>query len=306
MISIKHDYKSSMFCMLWESRDELLSLYNAVNGTHYTNTDDLVINTLRNAIYMGMKNDVSFIFHMSLNLYEHQSTVNPNMPLRDLFYVAQVLQGMIKDENLYGTTLVMIPTPNFVVFYNGTAKQPERQTLRLSDSFNRKDGAVNLELVVEVININSGNNEELLKNCKQLREYVLYNEKVRAYASNMSIEEAVMRAVDECIAEGILADFLLQNKAEAIAMSIFEYDHEAHMKCVRQEGYEYGLAEGKAIGISQGISEGILELLDELGTIPDTLKDKILHESNVQQLKVWYKLAAKSESIEFFINNIES
>ena len=104
--------------MLWEDKAELLSLYNAVNGTNYTNTDDLTINTLRNAIYMGMKNDVSFLFHMTLNLYEHQSTVNPNMPLRDLFYVAQVLQGMIREENLYGSALVMIPTPNFVVFYN--------------------------------------------------------------------------------------------------------------------------------------------------------------------------------------------
>ncbi len=88
MASIKRDYKSSMFCMLWENKAQLLSLYNAVNGIHYTNADDLTINTLRNAIYMGMKNDVSFIFDMSLNLYEHQSTVNPNMPLRDLLYVA--------------------------------------------------------------------------------------------------------------------------------------------------------------------------------------------------------------------------
>ena len=97
MARVKRDYKSSVFCMLWEEKEELLSLYNAANGTHYTNPDDLIINTLKNAVYMGMKNDVSFLFDMSLNLYEHQSTVNPNMPLRDLLYVAQVLQGMVKD-----------------------------------------------------------------------------------------------------------------------------------------------------------------------------------------------------------------
>ena len=260
MTSIKRNYKSSMFCMLWENKEDLLSLYNAVNGTHYSNADDLIVNTLRNAIYMGMKNDMSFIFDMSLNLYEHQSTVNPNMPLRNLFYVAQVLQGMVKDENLYGTTLVMVPTPKFVVFYNGTARQPERQTLRLSDSFIKKHAPVNLELVVEIININSGNNEELMRNCKLLREYVLYIEKVRYFACNMPIEQAVSRAVDDCISEGILADFLLQNKAEAIAMSIFEYNQEAHMKHVRKEGYEDGLAEG----ISQGISQARLTNLQSL------------------------------------------
>ncbi len=260
MTSINRNYKSSMFCMLWENKEDLLSLYNAVNGTHYTNADDLVVNTLRNAIYMGMKNDMSFIFDMSLNLYEHQSTVNPNMPLRNLFYVAQVLQGMVKDENLYGTTLVMVPTPKFVVFYNGTARQPERQTLRLSDSFIKKHSPVNLELVVEIININSGNNEELMQNCKLLREYVLYIEKVRYYAYNLPIDQAVSRAVDDCISEGILADFLLQNKAEAIAMSIFEYDQEAHMKHVRKEGYEDGLAEG----ISQNRLANLKSLMKNL------------------------------------------
>ena len=296
MASIKRDYKSSMFSMLWENKEELLSLYNAVNGTGYTNADDLIINTLRNAIYMGMKNDISFIFDMSLNLYEHQSTINPNMPLRDLFYVAQVLQGIIKDENLYGTALVKIPTPKFVVFYNGITKQPERQTLRLSDSFNKKCSTVNLELVVEVININPGNNNKLLKNCKRLREYVLYIERVRNYVADMHIEEAVERAVNECIAEGILADFLSQNKAEAIAMSIFEYNQEAHMKCVRQEGYEIGRAEGKA--------EDILELLGGLGEVSDELREKIFSTNELCQLKNWLKLAAKVESLEQFIKEM--
>ncbi len=298
MTSIKRDYKSSMFCMLWENKEELLSLYNATNGTHYTNAEDLIINTLRNAIYMGMKNDVSFIFEMSLNLYEHQSTVNPNMPLRDLFYVAQVLQGTIKDENLYGTSLVKIPTPKFVVFYNGAAKQPERQILRLSDSFNRQDCEVNLELIVEVININPGNNEELLSNCKTLQEYVLYIEKVRKYAEDMPIEQAVKQAVNECIEEGILADFLLQNKAEAIAMSIFEYNQEAHMKSVRQEGYEEGKAEGKA--------EAIIELLEDLGNIPEEIQEKIFFEKDLQQLKKWLKLASRVETIEQFSEEMQT
>ena len=296
MARVKRDYKSSVFCMLWEEKEELLSLYNAANGTHYTNPDDLIINTLKNAVYMGMKNDVSFLFDMSLNLYEHQSTVNPNMPLRDLLYVAQVLQGMVKDENLYSTSLIKIPTPRFVVFYNGTAKMPERQTLRLSDSFSRQEGEVNLELVVNVLNINPGNNVELLNKCRKLQEYVLYIERVRRYVADMPIEQAVERAVNECIEEGILADFLLQNKAEAIAMSIFEYNEEAHMKCVRQEGYIEGKAEGKA--------EDILELLKDLGNIPKELQERILREKDLQQLKRWHKLAAKAETLEQFMKEM--
>lgn len=296
MVSVRRDYKSSMFCMLWEKKEELLDLYNAINGTNYTNADDLVVNTLRNAIYLGMKNDVSFIFEMSLNLYEHQSTINPNMPLRDLFYVAQVLQGMVKDENLYSTSLVKIPTPKFIVFYNGTDKQPERQILRLSDSFSKRGGEANLELKVEVININPGNNEELLEKCKQLREYMFHIERVRLYTANMPIEEAVNRAVEECIAEGILADFLLRNKAEAIAMSIFEYNQEAHMKCVRQESFAEGKAEGKA--------EDILELLGEIGEVPDEIRERIFGAEELSLLMKWLKLAAKTESIEQFINEM--
>ncbi len=296
MVSIRRDYKSSMFCMLWEKKEELLDLYNATNGTNYTNADDLEVNTLRNAIYLGMKNDVSFIFEMSLNLYEHQSTINPNMPLRDLFYVAHVLQGMVKDENLYSTSLIKIPTPKFIVFYNGTDKQPERQILRLSDSFSKRGGEANLELKVEVININPGNNDELLAKCKQLREYVLYIERVRLYSANMTIDEAVHRAVNECIAEGILADFLLQNKAEAIAMSIFEYNQEAHMKCVRQESFAEGKAEGKA--------EDILELLSEYGKVPDEIRERILSTSDLNLLKRWLKLAVESETMEQFVKEM--
>ncbi len=308
MTSVRRDYKSSVFCMLWEDKEKLLSLYNAMNGTHYTNAEDLVINTLRNAVYMGMLNDTSYIFDLSLNLYEHQSTVNPNMPLRDLLYVAQVLQGMVKDENLYGSSLIKIPNPKFVVFYNGTRTQPERQILRLSDSFQRKDGEVNLELVVEVVNINPGNNKELLANCKYLREYVIFIGKIRQYAEGQPIEEAVERAVNECIEEGVLAEFLLQNKAEAIKMSIFEYNQEAHMKCVHQEGYDEGVMDGIAIGKSQGIAEGrsqgiaegILELLAELGDVPVEFAENLLG-AEVEQLKSWHKMAARAESIEEFL-----
>ncbi len=198
----------------------------------------------------------------------------------------------------------MIPTPKFVVIYNGPTKQPERRALRLSDSFTKQNGEVNLELIVEVINVNPGNNEELLCNCRQLQEYVWYIEKVRKYAADMSIEAAVERAVNECISEGILADFLLQNKAEAIAMSIFEYDQEAYMRLIRREGYEEGMTDGIAQGIAQGTAESILELLEDMGELTEELRTTILKEKDLQQLKKWYKLAAKTDSLEQFMENI--
>ena len=301
----KSNYKDSMFRMLYLDKKELLSLYNAVNGTDYTDVDSLEINTLQNAIYMNMKNDVSFLFNFQVNLYEHQSTVNPNMPLRDLFYVADLLQNYVKDCNLYGRSRIKIPAPRFIVFYNGREKQPEQRVYKLSDAFSKKQEKPELELIVTVLNINAGNNAEILGRCKTLREYMQYIERVRRYAEQMSIDEAVERAVTECISEGILADFLKRNRAEAIKVSIYEYNEELHLATVRSEGYEDGLSDGLERGISQGIIRSILELLEELGTVPENVREMIEKQNDVEKLSEWHKLAAKSESLNLFIHSVK-
>ena len=90
-IHVARNHKDRLFRMIFREKKELLSLYNAVNGTSYTNAEELEIVTLENAIYMNMKNDLAFIMDSYLNLYEHQSTYSPNMPLRDLFYIAKEL-----------------------------------------------------------------------------------------------------------------------------------------------------------------------------------------------------------------------
>lgn len=156
-----------------EKKENLLSLYNAVNGTNYTNAEDLVVNTLENAIYMNMKNDMSFIFDFFLNLYEHQSTFNPNMPLRNLFYLSRLLQVLVEDKNLYGRRPVKIPTPRFVVFYNGTEEASERQVLRLSEAFEKPMEEPEVELCVTVLNINPGNNRALMESCRLEGVYAL-------------------------------------------------------------------------------------------------------------------------------------
>ena len=119
-------YKSTVFIMLFEEKENLLELYNAMSGKHYTDPELLEISTLENAIYMSIKNDVSFLMDGKLSLYEHQSTYSPNLPLRFLFYISNLYSGMTKDENIYGTRRVQIPTPEFVIFYNGDEERPER------------------------------------------------------------------------------------------------------------------------------------------------------------------------------------
>lgn len=231
-LPVNPKYKDTFFRMLFRDKEELMKLYNAVNDSAYTDADQFQIVTLENAVYMNMKNDLAFLVDFQLHLYEHQSTKNPNMPLRNLFYVTKQYQSLVREESIYSRRLVKLPTPRFVVFYNGTEKQPEQQKLRLSDAYNRNAGEPELELVVTMLNINPGYNEKLKEQCGTLKEYMQYVERVRGYAGipGMSLDEAVNRAVDECIREGILGEFLLRNKAEAVSMCIFEYDEEKEME----------------------------------------------------------------------------
>ena len=180
-IYINEKYRDTVFRMIFDSNKRLLELYNAVNHTDYTDPDALEIVTLENAIYLGMKNDVSCLIDMRIQLYEHQSTVNPNMPLRDLMYVCEQYEKYMINKDIYSSRLIRLPTPRFVVFYNGIQKQPERRELYLSDAFEIPEECPSLELRVTQLNINKGYNEDLLKRCPTLFEYVEYVSMVRKY-----------------------------------------------------------------------------------------------------------------------------
>ena len=270
---VNRNYKDTVFRMLFQDRENLLSLYNAVNGTAYEDVDGLMITTLQDAVYMNYKNDASFVFDFTLSIYEHQSTVNQNMPLRDLIYVSKVLQGQMKDQDIYSSRQIKLPTPKFVVFYNGTDEQPEKQTLRLSDAYEKQLEEVELELTVTVYNINYGHNQKLLEACQTLKEYAQYVAAVREYAKEMPLAEAVESAVDSCIRQGILADFLRKNRAEAIEMSIFEDDEEKHLKSEREIWLAEGIEEGTRLGIEKGIASEIVSMGLECGLS----KEQILH-----------------------------
>lgn len=248
--TVNRTYKSRIFEMIFSDKKELLQLYNAMNGTNYDNPELLEINTLENAIYMSMHNDISFVIASQLYLYEHQSTYSPNLPLRCLLYISDLYSALTMDANFYGTKLIKIPTPEFVVFYNGTDEIADRQTIKLSDAFMVEKEDYSLELTATVLNINPGHSSAVLDACKTLKDYSEYSARVRRYAKTMDLEAAVELAITECIREGILAEFLRKNRAEAKSVSIYEYNEEKHMKFVREEGREEGLAAGRKEGFA--------------------------------------------------------
>jgi len=277
-------YKSRLFVMIFEDKKNLLELYNAVSGKNYTDPELLEINTLENAIYMSMKNDLSFLIDARLSLYEHQSTYSPNLPLRFLLYLADLLSGLTRNANLYGRKKIVIPPPGFIIFYNGEEEQPDRKILKLSDLYGAEEKEHRLELEVLMLNINTGHNPELMKASHTLREYAEYTGRVRKYAKEMPIAEAVEQAVTECIREGILKDFLEKNQAEAKKMSIYEYDQEKHLRQEREDAWEDGRIEGERAGEKNKLKEQIRKKLAKgksVSEIADVLEEE---EKTIQEL----------------------
>ena len=269
-------YKDTVFRMLFSKKENLLSLYNAVTGREHENAEALQIVTLENAIYMGMKNDLAFILETNIYLYEHQSTLNPNIPLRDLFYISIEYQKYINNRSLYSSTLQKIPAPKFMVFYNGTDEVEDLVELKLSSAYEHLSGEPDLELKVLMLNVNEGHNKELMEHCRLLQEYARYVAKVREYAVRMDLNDAVECAIEACIKEGVLVDFLRENRSEVKMLSILEYDEEWEKKKLRKAEYEAGREEGIETGrtytivgqackkLQKGCSvEEIAEMLEE-------------------------------------------
>lgn len=286
------EYKSRLFAMLFSDKEKLLELYNAMTKKHYTNPDALQINTLENAIYISMHNDLSFIIDSRVCLYEHQSTYSPNLPLRGLFYISDLYSGMIDHAKLYGTTPVRVPTPQFVVFYNGKKDMDDICHLKLSNLFTVPDEPYALDLVMLMININAGHNKELLETCKTLGDYAIYVARVRKYVKEMPIASAVDLAISECIEEDVLADFLSKNRAEAKKMSIYEYDEEAVKKVWQDEAFSEGRQEGVAQGRS--LMNQLYEYLLDAGRIDD-MKRSFVDDNFCNQLLQEFDLLSKQQ-----------
>ena len=230
-------YKDRLFKFIFKDKEKLLSLYNALNCSYYTNPEDIEITTLEDVIYCKMKNDISFIIDDRLRLFEHQSSYNPNMPLRGFLYFAKHFEKYIVENevDIYGKKLIELPTPKFIVFYNGDDMEEEREILRLSDSFvNAKEKAC-MELEAEVLNINYGSNKELMESCRPLMEYSYFVQKVKDYSNSHDRDEAIELAVNDCIRENILKEILIKNRAEVVDMLLTEYDEEKRIRIMNKQ-----------------------------------------------------------------------
>lgn len=276
-------YKDSLFCKTFHKKRDLLELYNALNGTSYTDTDDLEINTLDNALYLKVKNDVSCLIGCTMNLYEHQSSYNPNMPLRGMVYFAQLYNKYVEMRklNLFSSTLQKIPTPQYVVFYNGLKDEPDRQVLKLSDAFQTEGGCMECEVVM--LNINYGRNRELMENCRRLEEYSIFVATVRKYAAdkNLTLTETIALAIDECIEADVLTDILTEQRAEVIMYILESFDKEIYERDLKAEA----------------VAEGVREKLKGL------VQRKLAKGNTVEEIAEW--LEADIELIKELKNELE-
>jgi hypothetical protein len=260
-------YKDSVFTLLFNDKKRLLELYNAVNGTSFTNEDDIEINTLQNALFMGMINDISFTIAGTLVvLVEHQSTINPNMPLRLLLYMARIYEKIVDNRRLYSSKKTIVPRPEFIVLYMGKEDFPAVKTLKLSDLFREavRRGKAQVELEVTVYNINKGVNPAIEERSPALGGYARLVAKARENeAAGMDKSEAVKGAVRFCKARGILADFLEKHGSEVENMLLTEWKWEDALQVRWEEGREEGREEGWEKGMEKSREEIAKNALSE-------------------------------------------
>ena len=308
-LQINRKYKDRLFVKLFQDKKNILELYNALNGTSYSNVDDVEITTIDDVVYMGMKNDCSFIIGSQLNLYEHQSTFCGNMPLRGLLYLSSVYQSYIvtHKKRIYGSQCITLPVPRFVVFYNGSQARPEKEILKLSDAFGGDDRC--LEFKAIMYNVNYGHNKELMKQCRILEDYAYFIDQIRKYEHDKyPLKMAVELATKDCIDQDVLRDFLTKNRSEVTDMLLQEYSFKEHMKMEREDAREEALVEGESIGMTKGKAlgkaEAVMELLEEYGQPSELLIREIMEQKDLCVLREWHKYAAHSDSIEEFETKI--
>ncbi len=254
-------YKDSVFVTIFHDEKKLIELYNALFDTNYDENTPIEIVTIKDVLFRTLKNDVAFVMDdRFVVLVEHQSSINENMPLRDLLYISTVLKRMIDSTQLYREKKLMIPRPQFIVFYNGMKDFPAYQELRLSDSFlgeKQKNEVDALQLIVQVYNINTEKNSEILKKCETLRQYSRFVEVMRSYKETEELTNEVMvEIIGQCKREGVLTEFLDKYGTEIVEMLFKELTREEDLEISRLDGYDEGERAGFTRGEHAGIERG--------------------------------------------------
>ena len=292
-VTINRTYKDRLFKIIFEDKKELLSLYNALTGKNYQNPDELEINTIDDVIYMHLKNDMSFILDDWQNLFEQQSTFNPNQPLRGFFYFADLYKVKYFGKKIYSTRLLKIPTPQYIVFYNGTTSMPDRKELRLSDAFQQPTEQPDIEVVAHMLNINYGHNKELMERCQKLKEYAQFIDIIRHYLKeneHWSNEQAISKAIDDCIQNNILRDILQKERLRVMASILSEFDEVGYKEMIRQEAYEDAYEEGHEAGLEEGreqeLAHGVksyIKLAQSIGYAESKIVTMLMQEFNLSE-----------------------
>lgn len=311
---LNHQHYDHVFKIVFENLGNLLSLYNALAGTNYTNPNDLIITTLKDAVFIGMKNDLSFVINNNLNLFEHQSTINLNMPLRALYYISDVFKSMYYGKILYQTKQIKIIAPKIIMFYNGAKEVPDQYEMRLSDAFIVPEANPDLEVVVHVININEGHNQDLFEKCSILKEYSIFSARIRqAFTSyqeykkehlsndNTESDEEILvnyikKAIDSCIRDNILTDILQKERNRVMETILSHFNADEYISVVRNESFEDGFEKGQA----NSIRSCLLKSLEMFGDIPNYVTNYINIESNIDTLNALFNIALQSSSVEEF------
>lgn len=232
------EYKSDVFSMLMEEPGYALEVYNALNHSDYRDPNLVDVCNLERGISLSVRNDAAFVLDMNLSVYEHESTICPNMSLRALIYVTNILEQWVKKQNIYGRRLVKIPTPRFAVFYNGVEEQPERYQLKLSDAYANPMKEPELELTCTVYNINSGKNRKLLSECPVLEQYMVFVGYVREELEmhpGKDLKKAIDKAIDRCIEEGVLREFLRKRREEVTKVTQLDYTFDRRLELERED-----------------------------------------------------------------------
>lgn len=305
---VNRQHKDCLFRIAFREKKDLLELYNAINGSDYKDPEELIVYTLEDVVFLGIKNDISFLMGEMLNLYEHQSTKDPNMPIRGLFYFARNYEAYVakKGLDLYSSTQQKLPFPQYYVLYNGVEDEEDRCTIELTDAFPVIPGVEPcLKCTATLLNINYGHNREIMERCKTLNDYALFIQRIRDnQKSGMEIGPAVRTAVESCIEEGILREILLKNRAEVESMVLGTWGTENHLRKVREkeeeleqkrklvrqqevqlENQKIQMKQQEAQLENQKIQITQMKELERRQDAANLLSQKLLDEGRIQELK---------------------
>lgn len=262
MDTSKRIYKDLLFRAYFKEPEHFVQLCNAVTGLNLQ-AAQLQEKVVTEILFSSLRNDVSFkVDEQYFVFFEHQSTVNFNMPLRMLFYMTVLYRGEVKEDLIYQTKMLNLAAPKFFVFYNGKNPYPEESTLKLSDSFAE---AGDIELTVKVYNINYNKDYRLIRKCRPAHDYSFFVDKVETNRANgMERDEAILLAINECIKRDIMREWLEAHRSEVFEMINLVWDEEAARKSYIAQGLEEGLEKGLKEGLKEGRRETSLENIRNL------------------------------------------